>query len=793
VAKKNGTLTRFDKSVIKLTETVIRWRWVVVISLIVSAVFLASGAQYLFFDTNYRVFFGDDNPQLQQFEKIQDVYAKNDNILFVVATKDGAFTNQALAAVERLTEESWQVPFSTRVDAITNFQHTYSEEDDLIVEDLIQDAINASSKELESAKVIALTEPFLFKQLISENAKVTAVNVTLQYPGQNISEVPETVEFARELAEKTKKQYPDIEIYMTGMSMLNNAFSEASINDMSTLVPAMYLAMILIMFFSLRTISGTFVTVLVITFSTIIAMGVAGWFRTGLTGPSASAPTIIMTLAIADSIHILVSLLGEMRKGSPKYEAIKEAIRINFQPVLLTSVSTGIGFLAMNFSEVPPFHHLGNITTIGVAAAFVYSVIFIPAFLAILPMKVKVKPVEKQNSVFVDKIAEFVIRNQKTLLYSGIVFTLFVGAFLFKNHLDDRFIEYFDDRIQFRRDTDFTLNNLTGIYQIEFSIEAEGDEGISDPEYLQKLEDFTQWFKNQQGVIHVRSFTDVIKRLNRTMHGDNPAYYKVPDDRQLAAQYLLLYEMSLPYGLDLNNQININKSATRFIATLDNIDTKEIISIAESGEKWLKDNAPDFMFSVATGPPIMFAHISGRQLNSMIKGSLIALFLISIMLVFALRNFKIGVLSLVPNIMPAAIGFGLWGLTSGKVGVGLSIVMGMTLGIVVDDTVHFLSKYLRARRENGLNPEDSVRYAFHTVGRALIVTSLILVVGFTILSFSAFAMNSGMGRLTAMVILIALVADFLFLPPLLIQMEKFRPAVEKNRIVIPEPVSAKVD
>jgi len=659
MANTNGNQTRFDKFVVNMTKNIIRWRWVVVITSVIVAFLLASGAQHLFFDTNYRVFFGDDNPQLIQFEKIQDVYTKNDNILFVVATKKGTFTNEALVAIQELTEEAWQTPFSTRVDAITNFQHTYSEEDDLIVEDLVQDAINASVEELKDAKVIALAEPFLFKQLISENAMVSAVNVTLNYPGKDISEIPEAVEFARKLAEKARENHPDIEIYMTGMSMLNNAFSEASINDMTTLVPMMYLAMILIMFFSLRTISGTFVTVLVITFSTIIAMGVAGWMGIGLTGPSASAPTIIMTLAIADSIHVLVTLLGEMRAGSTKLEAIIESIRVNFQPVFLTSLSTAIGFLSMNFSDVPPFHDLGNITTIGVIAAFVYSVVFLPALLAILPLKVKQKVAKKQSTVFVDRMAEFVLRNQKSLLWTGATFTIIVGLFLFNNELDDRFIEYFDDRVEFRRDTDFTIANLTGIYQIEFSIDAEEDEGISDPLYLQKLEEFTQWFKEQPSVIHVRSYTDVIKRLNRTMHGDDPAYYKVPDDRELAAQYLLLYEMSLPYGLDLNNQLNINKSSTRFVATLDNIDTKQILGIAENAEKWLKENTPGYMSTYATGPPIMFAHISGRQLKSMIKGSFIALALITIMMILSIRNLKLGLLSVIPNVMPALVSGGL--------------------------------------------------------------------------------------------------------------------------------------
>ena len=136
------------------------------------------------FDTNYRVFFGKDNPQLKTFEALQDIYTKNDNILFVVASTDkDIFTDQSMDAIEKITEAGWQIPFSIRVDAVTNFQHTRAEGDELIVEDLVEDALQKSSAELANAKVIALSEPFLFKRLISENASVTGVNVTLQFPG----------------------------------------------------------------------------------------------------------------------------------------------------------------------------------------------------------------------------------------------------------------------------------------------------------------------------------------------------------------------------------------------------------------------------------------------------------------------------------------------------------------------------------------------------------------------------------------------------------------------------------
>ena len=771
----NNNHSKFGKFINRYVDWVIRYKWLVVVGTLVFVVLAASGLKNLRIDTNYRVFFSKDNPQLKAFEEMQNVYTKDDNIMFVIASEtDEIFTNSTLDAIETLTREAWQIPFSLRVDAVTNFQYTHANEDDLIVEDLVEDALQKSSQELKNVRVIALEEPFLIKRLISTNAAVSAVNVTLQFPQKNISEVPIAVNYARDLASKIEKKYPGVKIYITGMAMLNNAFSEASMNDMQSLTPLMFLVMFLIMFFSLRSVSGTFATISIVLLSMITAMGLAGWFNTGITPPSASAPTIIMTLAIADSIHILVIMLREMRKGLTKYEAIKESLRVNFQPVLLTSLSTVIGFMTMNFSDVPPFHHLGNITSVGITAAFLFSVITLPAIMAILPVKTKLK-VKEEKTIFVNKIAEFVIRKKNPLFYSGLTVAILLSVFVFSNELNDSFVEYFDDSIQFRRDTDFTTENLTGVYQVQFSLGAGESGGISNPEYLSKVEKFANWYRNQNGIAHVGTFTDVMKRLNKNMHGDDISYYRVPDNRELAAQYLLLYEMSLPYGLDLNNQINVDKSATRFTVTLEDLTAKQMIRSAKIGEEWLKANAPDYMFAYGSSPSLMFANISDINVKSMIKGTIIALFLISLLMVFALRNWKIGVLSLIPNIMPAAMGFGLWGLTSGRIDIGLSIVMGMTLGIVVDDTIHFLSKYLRARREENMNPEDAVRYAFKTVGRALIVTSVILVLGFAVLSFSAFAMNGNMAKLTSLVMAIALITDFLFLPPLLMKFDKIIP------------------
>ena len=155
------------------------------------------------------------------------------------------------------------------------------------------------------------------------------------------------------------------------------------------------------------------------------------------------------------------------------------------------------------------------------------------------------------------------------------------------------------------------------------------------------------------------------------------------------------------------------------IVIFSNITTRELRAADEKARYWLGSNAPASMFTYGSGISIIWAHISERNINSMLLASFGALVLISLLLIFALRSFKIGVVSLIPNLAPAFMAFGVWGLFVGQVGLALSVVLALTMGIVVDDTVHFLSKYLRARREKGMNPQDAIRYSFNTVGAAI--------------------------------------------------------------------------
>ncbi len=748
-------------------QLILKQRFFILIACIILTAALGSGLSKLQFNNDYRMFFSEDNPQLQAFEQLQNTYAHNDNVLFVITPKKGkVFSREALVAIEELTNAAWQTPFSLRVDSITNFQHTYAEGDDLIVEDLIFNANEMSSEQFARAEQIAIQEPLLLHRLISPDATVTGINVTIQLPGKALDEVPKIAAFVRQLATDMETKHPSIEVRLTGIVMMNTSFPESSQGDMQTLYPLMLLVILVTLFIMLRSIPGTFTTLVVIILTIIGTMGLTGHIGIKLSPPTVMVPIVIMTLAIADCVHILVNYLHKLHEGLDRQAAMLESLRINLAPIFLTSLTTAIGFLSMNFGEIPPFRDLGNMSAMGVMLAFLFSITLLPALMMMLPTRA-FRGARKSDRIMLN-FAEFVIRHQKRLMIGMGIAVLFCIAMIPRNELNDEFVKYFDESITFRQHTDYTTEHLTGIYLIEYSLDSGEAGGISNPAYLAQVEAFAEWYRQQPRVMHVNTITDIMKRLNKNLHGDDESWYKLPEQRDLSAQYLLLYEFSLPFGLDLNNQINVKKSATRFTVTMESVSSQEILDMEERAQTWLAANAPEIQ-SDGTGSSIMFAHIGSRNIVASLEGAVVALILISAILVIALKSLKIGLISLLPNLIPIGVAFGIWGLLVGQVGMALSVVTGMTLGIVVDDTVHFLSKYLRARREQGLNSEDAVRYAFSTVGTALVVTSLVLVLGFGVLAMSHFQLNSGMGQLTAIVIVIALIADFLLLPPILMK------------------------
>lgn len=743
--------------------------WTLIISLI-AIVATAMGAKNLYFRGDYNIFFDGSNTQLQAFDEIQTTFAKTDNIALVLAPKSGdVFDQRTLTQIQEMTEQAWQVPYSSRVDSLANYQHTEAVDDDLLVEDLLYQSYPLTAERIAKVRTIAMSEPLLVNALVSEKGDVAVINITMQMPGVNeTAEVNEVVAYVEQMLSHYRAQYPDVTIYKAGIIAMNHSFAMAAQNDSATLVPTMLLVILVFLTLMLRSFLSVLATLVVIIGAIVATLGIVGWAGMFLHVASVNVPTLIMTLAVADCVHVIASMRHFMRQGMPKSQAIQRSVTLNFVPIIITSVTTAIGFLMMNMSDSPVLRDFGNLSALGVMIACVLSVSLLPALLNLLPVRFSAKQAAKSSDIM-DKLADLVVHRRNVLLPLSIVVIAGSAALIPYNKVNDESVKYFDTSSEFRQAADFMEQRISGMTTMSIAIKTHQSQGIASPEFLAVLGEFTRWLREQPETDHVASLSDIYKRLNKNMHGDDNAYYALPAERELAAQYLLLYEMSLPFGLDLNNQVNVDKSSVKLQLTVKNLGSVELVALEERIYQWFASHAPRYQV-VASSPSLMFAHIGETNMASMLSTLPITLILISALMIFALRSWRLGVISLVPNIAPAVIGFGLWALISGEINLGLSVVVTLTLGIVVDDAVHFLAKYQHARKA-GQNSEQAVRYAFHTVGRALWITTVVLVAGFSVLAMSQFRLNSDMGQLSAIVIFVALVIDFVLLPSLLMRFD----------------------
>ncbi|HFQ4914701.1 TPA: RND family transporter [Vibrio vulnificus] len=743
--------------------------WTLIISLI-AIVATAMGAKNLYFRGDYNIFFDGSNAQLQAFDEIQTTFAKTDNIALVLAPKSGdVFDQRTLTQIQEMTEQAWQVPYSSRVDSLANYQHTEAVDDDLLVEDLLYQSYPLTAERIAKVRTIAMSEPLLVNALVSEKGDVAVINITMQMPGvDETAEVNEVVAYVEQMLSHYRAQYPDVTIYKAGIIAMNHSFAMAAQNDSATLVPTMLLVILVFLTLMLRSFLSVLATLVVIIGAIVATLGIVGWAGMFLHVASVNVPTLIMTLAVADCVHVIASMRHFMRQGMPKAQAIHRSVTLNFVPIIITSVTTAIGFLMMNMSDSPVLRDFGNLSALGVMIACVLSVSLLPALLNLLPVRFSAKQAAKSSDIM-DKLADLVVHRRNVLLPLSIVVIAGSAALIPYNKVNDESVKYFDTSSEFRQAADFMEQRISGMTTMSIAIKTHQSQGIASPEFLAVLGEFTHWLREQPETDHVASLSDIYKRLNKNMHGDDNAYYTLPAERELAAQYLLLYEMSLPFGLDLNNQVNVDKSSVKLQLTVKNLGSVELVALEERIYQWFASHAPQYQV-VASSPSLMFAHIGETNMASMLSTLPITLILISALMIFALRSWRLGMISLVPNIAPAVIGFGLWALISGEINLGLSVVVTLTLGIVVDDAVHFLAKYQHARKA-GQNAEQAVRYAFHTVGRALWITTVVLVAGFSVLAMSQFRLNSDMGQLSAIVIFVALVIDFVLLPSLLMRFD----------------------
>ena len=760
----------FDKK--DFAKLLIKYRYLSIGLVLIVVCLLATGLTKLTFNPDLETYFPEGHPAVIRYNEIDDMFIPTDNLIIAVHSNEGTlFNGDSLKVIEELTKKSWTIPYSVRVDSLTNYSYVKSVNDDLIVEPFIEEAEKKSIEFFEKRENLVAGEDIIYKSLISEDKKTSVVSIIVDPPGPNKEDQnSELINYLLGFIEPIKESNENLDIRLLGNPYLDYISPRIVKAEMPVVMPLMLLLIFLIVFLMIRSYTAVLATFIVILMSLIATFGSIGILGNPLNQMVSTIPILIITLALADCIHLFSIYFQNRIKGISSKESMEKSLEMNIQPLFLTTISTCIGFLCLNFIEVTPLRDLGNAVAIGIGFAFIFTIFFIAPIVSFFEVKTASK-VTKQTR-FSTSVGSFILKNGNKLIFSITSISFLILLCIPMNELDENPTQmYAEGFTSFSSDTLWLDEKLSVTFPVNFL--ATNEEGqVSDPDFLKILDKFSVWLEEREQVNHVTSLANNMKNLNKSMHGDDPEWKKIPENADLSAQYLFFYEMSLPMGLDLNSSISQDRKSTKISATLKDMSSNEFKEFNNEVLRYLRQNNLENMISEASSFRVIFTYMTEAIVNSLLYGLFIGILLITLIIGLFFRSYLLPALSIFPNILPIGMGFGLWGLFVGEVGFMVAVGMGSTLGVIVDFTVHFLSKYELARKEFKKSVEESVIYSFETVGFALIIMTVVLALGFSVLNLVTFIPIQDFAKFSVICFVGGLIINFLFLPNLLMKFDK---------------------
>jgi len=754
-----------------LAETIIRYRPLcIIISLLILAG-LAQGLSKINFNPDINVFFPENDTLTTSHLSIEDTYSSMDNAVIGIGVKEGTvFTNEVLSLIEDLTERAWKTPHSLRVDSLSNYSYVSADGDDLYIEPFLEGSSTYDLKTLKEKELIIEEEELAYGAIISKDKKTSLINIVFDPPRKDIeAEYQESLNYVLGFLEEARKNHPEVDLIISGIVYMEYQSPMLLKAQMPKLMPTAILVILLTLFLLLRSLVAVAGSFLVILMSVVSAMGSIGFMSGDIAQPFIMVPILIATLAVADCVHLFTLYFQNLDSSRKSKEAMLESLKLNLQPLFLTSLTTAIGFLSLNLAPVEPLRGIGNGVAVGVFLAFIFTVLLLAPIVSYFNVK-QSKNINFQKNI-ARKLGRFSIKNYKRLLVIVPVISCFLMAFIPLNKTNDNPLEFYSERYTTSAaDSKWISQRIGGTFPVSYELNSQGI--VSDPEFLREVDKFSEWLASNKEVLHVSSLSKIMKNLNKTLHGKQEEWNIIPTEPDLSAQYLFFYEMSLPYGLDLTNSISQNKESIKLVASLKELGSLEYREFAKKVENYASQNMPEDMVSIGTGTRPIFAFMSNMLITQLTYALGIGIVLITATIILFFRSLRYGMLTSVTNLLPIGVAFGIWAIVSGEISMLVGIGMGTTLGIIVDFTVHFLSKYLHARRQKNLSAEEAVEYAFETVGFALIITSFSLILGFLVLLQAFFIPIHGFVLFSSIAFLSALIIDLLLFPALLITWDK---------------------
>lgn len=725
------------------------------------------------FDNSTERYFIPGDPALLDYESLYDNFGDNEYLIVGLEAAEGTddvFMPDTLSALSSLSDFLDFHPYVTQLRSLSNYQYIHADGDDLRTDYLIDDidALASDADEIARIKSILEEEELAVGTLITEDFRHTRIAARLEYNGDTSEIKVAVTQDLYQFIEEENLQSSEYNLRLSGYPLINERFETVSAEDTAVLIPIMIVVMITILTISFRSLFATMFPWLVIAGGLLLLLELQ--YYIGIphtTVDSAAIPSTMIIIGIGISIHVMLEFFYACQKGEAGKEAAASTIRGIWLPAFFTAITTSAGFLALSVTRLLPLREFALLGSIGPILLFLFALTVLPAMLSFiksLPSSTDKVLQEGYLTKITGKLPELTKRFRFPILIAGVLTVLFSIWSLPQVQIDTNYVTLFRPDNPVRQDILYFDDYYKGTVTLDIVLDSGEVDGVKDPAFLRDAEEIQEWLDERGTLGPVNSLVDYLKEINKALNGDEDAYYRLPETRQLAAQLLLLYDSAGP-NEDLSDIIDFENQLTRLVIPVVNMPASELQQELADIESYMEENYSHLGFTI-TGTMVLLTEQQIYTAEGMLLSFLVAMAVITFFFIVLFRSFKYGILSIIPSVVPIVLAAGIASTMGILLDQSAVVVFAMTMGLAVDDAIHVMSRYLTSK-QSGLSTDESIRCAMNESGRAVLFTSMVLIFGFGVLIFGSFTTVINVGLFGSIIMSLALIGDLIFLPAIL--------------------------
>ena len=729
------------------------------------------GVQFTRFDgTNESLFAEADEYKAEVDQARVDFPSSAPRLTMTFEVDGDIFNLRTLTAIDELTRRYIEIDSAIALSSILTYRVSEADKEILGRSYLFPDLDDITEADLQQIKTIALNDEDLTQARLTSAGNVTLATISYSVSEDTSEARLAVAESAVVLRDSLRQQYPDIRIYLVGGPMFERDSNLAREKDNKVLLPLVVVAGVLLLWFCLGSLLSSIALAVVALTTIIVTVGTHALLDIPLNQISRLGPAVAGIVAFADGIHVLSVYAQKILRGTDRKQALIESININFRPIALATVTTTMGFLSLNLSSAPAIYGFGNIVAIGVIWAFFFTVFLLPAMILLIPARSIAKPLGVSG--FIEGVLRLVARREKTLFW-GFLGLIAVTLFMLPlNKLDNDPFDFIDEGSDLSVVVEIQQREFENDRGLAFVVRSNEYYGITNRDFLDKVDDIATQLEADPQISWVSTYTDYLKLRNKAANDDDEAYEVIPEDQLTVIDYLVGYQLVAEIDPNLGQIFNKDYSAIYLYVATSELSDEEILQLANKIDVLAENYASESFQVTHANNTILGARLNQIISTELFTGFSLSLVMITLTMMIGLRSLRYGLLSIAPNVFPITIVFGLWGLIEGNLSPYVLMLLAVSIGLVVDDSVHVLSKYKTAR-DSGKSPGESIEDSISLAGSAITITTLWMSVGIALMGFSSTTIFQNLTSIITPIIVVALFLDLLFLPSLLTRFDSW--------------------